>query len=40
LKAEAQNKLCRADQTPVSDKSGENDPTRHSSAGGINGKAQ
>src|SRR2546423_14545599 len=38
LKAEAQNELCRTDQTPVSEKSGENDATRHSSAGGINGK--
>jgi hypothetical protein len=40
LKAEAQNELCRADQTPLSEKSGENDPTRHSSAGGINRQAQ
>lgn len=35
LKAEAQNELCRTDQTPISEKSGENDPTRHSSTPGF-----
>lgn len=37
LNAEAQNELCRTSTTPVSEKSGKNDPTRHSSAGDING---
>jgi hypothetical protein len=40
LKAEAQDELCRADYTPVSEKAGENERVRHSSAGGINLQAQ
>src|SRR6185295_5530055 len=36
LRAEAQDKLCRADYMPVTTNPGENEPVRHSSAGGIN----
>ena len=38
LRAEAQDKLCRADYMPVTTDPGENEPVRHSSAGGINGQ--
>jgi len=38
LKAEAQDKLCRADYTPLTVNLGENKPIRHSSAVGIDGE--
>jgi hypothetical protein len=40
LKAEAEDELCRANHVQVAAISGENEPVRHSSAGGINLQAE